>query len=76
MVVVATARFWFKAEKYLDIISPDYAILADGTQIYHNGEMIHGYPMDELQSAGIIGELLQKNADNEFVESKGKKWYY
>ncbi len=73
LVVVATARFWFKAEKYLDIISPDYAILEDGTQIFHNGEMIHGYAMDELQRDGIIGELLQKNAENEFVVSTGKK---
>ncbi len=70
-VVVATARFWFKAEKYLDIISPDYAILADGTQIYHNGEMIHGYAMDEMQKDGIIGNLLQENIGNEFVVSIG-----
>nr|MBP3598099.1 HAD hydrolase family protein [Eubacterium sp.] len=33
IIVVATARFWFKAEKYVDMINPDYAILADGTQI-------------------------------------------
>lgn len=72
-VVVATARFWLKAEKYLDIISPDYAILADGTQIYHNGEMIHGYPMDEVQRDGIIGNLLQENRENGFVVSTGKK---
>jgi len=75
LVVVATARFWFKAEKYLDIISPDYAILADGTQIYHNGELIHGYAMDELQSEGIITELLKKNGENEFVVSTGKKLF-
>lgn len=74
-VVVATARFWFKAEKYLDMISPDYAILADGTQIYHNGEMIHGYAMNELQRDGIIGDLLQENGKNEFVVSIGKKLY-
>lgn len=73
LVVVATARFWVKAEKYLDTISPDYAILADGTQIYHNGEMIHGYAMDELQSDGIISELGQKG--NEFVVSTGKKLF-
>lgn len=73
LVVVATARFWFKAEKYLDMISPDYAILADGTQIYHNGEMIHGYAMDELQSDGVIRELLQKKEGKEFVVSIGKK---
>ena len=75
LVIVATARFWFKAEKYIDIISPDYAILADGTQIYHNGEMIHGYAMDEWQSDGIISELVQKNEGNEFLVSTGKKLF-
>ena len=75
LVVVATARFWFKAEKYLDIILPDYAILADGTQIYHNGELIHGYAMDMSQSEGIINELVQKNGENEFVVSTGKKLF-
>ena len=47
--------------------------MGDGTQIYHNGEMIHGYAMDELQSDGMIGNLLQKNKENEFVVSTGKK---
>lgn len=72
-IVIATARFWFKAEKYIDIISPDYAILADGTQIYHKGELIHGYAMDESESEGIIRELLQQNEEKEFVVSIGKK---
>lgn len=75
LVVIATARFWFKAEKYLDIISPDYAILADGTQIYHNGEMIHGYAMDEDQSSGIIDELLHAKAEREFVVGVGKELF-
>ncbi len=72
VVVVATARFWFKAEKYLNIILPDYAILADGTQIYHAGEMIHGYEMDKSQSSGIINELLKKE-EFDFVVSVGKQ---
>lgn len=71
-VIVATARFWFKAEKYLNLISPDYAILADGTQIYHAGEMLHGYEMDKAQSTGIISELLKKE-DFDFVASVGKQ---
>lgn len=74
VVVVATARFWFKAEKYLNIISPDYAILADGTQIYHDGELIYGYEMDKSQSTGMINELLEKE-DYDFVVSVGKKLF-
>ena len=72
-IVVATARFWFKAEKYIDMIDPDYAILADGTQIYHEGEMICGFAMELLQSDGIIKELLRQNVEKEFVVSTGKK---
>lgn len=72
LIVVATARFWFKAEKYINIISPDYAILADGTQIYHEGEMVHGYPLDKTQASGLIRDLRSK-PDFEFVASVGKK---
>ncbi len=72
-IIVATARFWFKAERFLDIIKPDYAILADGTQIYHNGIMIHGFSMNVSQSNGILHEILQNNNESEFVVSTGKK---
>jgi len=72
LVVVATARFWFKAEKYIRMISPDYAILADGTQIYHDGELIHGYAMEKSKSEGMIRELLGK-AEFDFVASVGKE---
>lgn len=73
-VIVATARFWFKAEKYLNLISPDYAILADGTQIYHKEEVIHGFAMDKRQSDGMINELVKKEAFD-FVVSVGKMLY-
>lgn len=72
LVVIATARFWFKAEKYIDMILPDYAILADGTQIYHDGKLIHGYAMNKEQSQGLISELLCK-ADFNFEASVGKE---
>lgn len=72
LVIIATARFWFKAEKFIDMISPDYAILADGTQIYHDGELVHGYAMGKAQSDGIIRELL-RNKEFDFVASVGKQ---
>ncbi len=61
VVIVATARFWFKAEKYPDQTKPDYAILADGTQIYHHTEMIYGCTMEQGQSAGMIEALSGKS---------------
>ncbi len=73
VVAVATARFWFKAEQFLNVIEPDYALLADGTQIYHNGEMLYGFPMNEVQSTGMINELHRMGNDTGFVVSVGKK---
>lgn len=72
-IVVATSRFWFKAKEYLDMIKPDYAILADGTQIYHNGTMIYGFPMDIPQSSGILHEMLQRHDKTEIVVSIGQE---
>ena len=72
VVAVATARFWFKAEQFLNVIEPDYALLADGTQIYQSGEMIHGFLLDEWKSDGIINELRKTGEATEFVVSIGK----
>jgi len=72
LIVIATARFWFRAKKYIDMIQPDYAILADGTQIYHADEMIYGCAMEKEQSSGLIRELLRKNEKHDLVVSIGK----
>jgi len=72
IVVVATARFWFKAEPFLDIIKPDYALLADGTMIFQNGELILGFPMDSDKSEDLIKELINREDGNDFVVGTGK----
>ncbi len=71
-IIVATARFWFKAEKYLEIIRPDYAVLADGTQIYLQGSLIHGFPMERNQSRAFISDLSVESSGKPFVVSTGK----
>ena len=73
LVIVATARFWFKAEKYLELIKPDYAILADGTQIFHKDEMIRGFAMNEKAVNGVIHSLRAQNLSTEFVVGVGKE---
>ena len=35
IVAIATARFWIAAEKFIDILQPDYEITADGAIIHH-----------------------------------------
>lgn len=36
IVVIATARFWIGAEKYIRLIRPDYEITTDGTMIHRS----------------------------------------
>ena len=72
VIVVATARFWFKAEPFLNIIRPDYALLADGTMIFHDGELIHGFPMDINTSKGLINEFMSMEDGHDFVVGTGK----
>lgn len=73
LVIVATARFWFKAKKYLAMIRPDYAILADGTQIYQDDDMIRGFAMSEQAVNGVIQALKKQEPFSEFVASVGKE---
>jgi len=35
---IATARYRIGAERYLNIIKPDFEITTDGTMVYHNGK--------------------------------------
>lgn len=72
VIIVATARFWFKAEPFLDIIRPDYALLADGTMIFHNGELIHGFPMDSATGENLIREIMSMEDERDFVVGAGK----
>lgn len=75
LLVIATARFWMKAEKYIELIQPDYAILADGTQIYKNGEMIYGSTLTEMQTQGIVNNLFEENADISMLVCSEKAVY-
>ena len=36
-VVIATARYWIGAERYIEEIQPDYEITTDGTLIHRHG---------------------------------------
>lgn len=72
VVVVATARFWFKAEPFLNIIQPDYALLADGTMIFHKEELVHGFPMSSNISEGLIKEFARRKDGHDFVVGADK----
>ena len=41
LVVIATARYWIGAERYIEEIRPDYEITTDGTLIHQRGKQIY-----------------------------------
>lgn len=54
---IATARYRIGAEKFINIIKPDFEITTDGTMIYCNDELIHGCGFNLMTTNQIISEI-------------------
>lgn len=72
-VVIATARYWIGAERYIDELKPDYEITTDGTLIHRFGEEIYSSSMDAERANGIVQDLLQYNPQTEITVAAGRQ---
>lgn len=54
---IATARYRIGAEKYINILKPDFEITTDGSMVYHDGELIYGCGFSLDTTNHIIGEI-------------------
>lgn len=72
-LVIATARFWFKAEKYIRLLQPDEAILADGTQIFCGEKLMDGLPLEPRQRDGLISDLMEDSKARDFIVCTGRR---
>ncbi|CDM67539.1 Hypothetical protein CM240_0372 [Clostridium bornimense] len=54
---IATARYKIGAEKYINILKPDFEITTDGAMVYHDGELIYGCGFSLDTTNHIIGEI-------------------
>lgn len=59
LTAVATARYYIGAEKYINILNPDYEITTDGTMTFKNGKFIYGTGFDVTATNDIIQEILK-----------------
>lgn len=76
VVVIATARFWIGAEKYINLIWPDYVISSDGTMIHNAEKMVADCGFD-LQTTNHLIQMIQEVNDTaEIVTAVGKKVYW
>ncbi|MBR5057115.1 MAG: HAD family phosphatase, partial [Clostridiales bacterium] len=40
-LAIATARYWIGAERYIDLLKPDYEITTDGTVVHADDDCIY-----------------------------------
>ena len=55
---IATARYWIGAEKYIDLLNPDYEITTDGTLIHSGRECLYSCEFSEEDTEHIVRSLL------------------
>lgn len=73
LVVIATARYWIGAERYIEELKPDYEITTDGTLIHRFGEEIYSSSMDAATANNIVQDLLQYDPKTEITVAAGRQ---
>lgn len=73
LVVIATARYWIGAERYIEELKPDYEITTDGTLIHRFGEEIYSSSMDADIANNIVQDLLQYDPKTEITVAAGRQ---
>ena len=76
LFAVATARYWIGAERYIEMLKPDYEITTDGTLIHSNGNCIYSCEFSEEETNKIVQALLDKKHDAEITVAVGKTVYW
>ena len=67
LVVIATARYWIGAKRYIEEVQPDYEITTDGTLIHQRGKQIYSCSMDTIAANQIIQDLIEQNPNTEIT---------
>ncbi|MDE6737846.1 MAG: Cof-type HAD-IIB family hydrolase [Lachnospiraceae bacterium] len=76
LIVIATARYWIGAERYIEEIQPDYEITTDGTLIHQCGKQIYSCSMDMVDANQIIQDLLKQNPNTEITVAAGRQVFW
>ena len=76
LFAIATARYWIGAERYIEMLKPDFEITTDGTLIHSNGECIYSCEFSVDETNKIVQALLRKKSDTEITVAVGKTVYW
>lgn len=72
-VVIATARYWIGAERYIREIQPDYEITTDGTLVCRHGALIYSCTMSGSVANQIIQDLRSFDPQIEITVAAGRQ---
>lgn len=75
-VVIATARYWIGAERYIAEIQPDYEITTDGTLIHRHGEQIYSCNLETDVTNQIIRDILARDDKAEITVAAGRQVFW
>ena len=76
LFAIATARYWIGAERYIEMLKPDYEITTDGTLIHSNDKCIYSCDFSVEETNKIVQALLDKKPDAEITVADGKTVYW
>ena len=73
---IATARYWIGAERYIDMLSPDFEITTDGTLIHSGDACIYSCEFSPEDTNRIISEIRSAVPSAEITTARGKTVYW
>ena len=73
---IATARYWIGAERYIDLLNPDYEITTDGTLVHSHGQCIYSCAFSVSETNAIISGILEAVPGAEITAACGKTVYW
>ena len=76
LFAIATARYWIGAERYIELLKPDFEITTDGTLIHSGDKCIYSSEFTTEDTNRIVQTLLKKKPDAEITVAVGKKVYW
>ena len=73
---IATARYWIGAERYIDLLNPDYEITTDGTLVHSHGQCIYSCAFSVSETNAIISGIAEAAPGAEITAACGKTVYW
>ena len=75
-LAIATARYWIGAERYIELLKPDYEITTDGTLLHAQDKCVYSCAFSVEATNAIIREILGEKPDAEITVADEKTVYW